>query len=527
MATLNFNAAQVIPLNQPEPQLQAARTWSPYQLAIYDWVEQGQGNAIVVAVAGSGKTTTGVECVQRVVRMGQSHIFLAFNKSIATELQARDVNGATFHSACMRVVMAAFRGAKVEARKLWMLCDEYLSQDDHYMYAEFIVGLVGKGKQAGIGCPGLVDDTSAAWYDIVEHYGLELEHEDADMERAVQLASNLLEASVHDRSMIDFDDMLYWVVRHGLRMPQNDWVFVDEGQDTNALQRAIIAKMLKPTSRLMVVGDPAQAIYGFRGADSDSLDLIAKQFNCTSLPLTISYRCPQAVVKYAQQWVSHIEAAPTAAEGKVTNAGTKWDPKTFAATDLVLCRTTAPLISLAYRMLRDKLPVQVMGREIGAGLKALVRKLAGKRVVTLDVLLERLHNWRAGEVAAATLKQNEAKAQAVQDKAMCIECLAGELPVDERTVDCLLDIINRLFADRANCVRLGTIHKMKGLEGKRVFWLNRSQCPSKWATLAWQQGQEANLCYVAATRAQEELVLIEAGVMPNEDRARPGCRPEC
>ncbi len=66
-----------------------------------------------------------------------------------------------------------------------------------------------------------------------------------------------------------------------------------------------------------------------------------------------------------------------------------------------------------------------------------------------------------------------------------------------------------LFRDRSNCVRLGTIHKMKGLEGPRVFWLNRSACPSKWAQLAWEQQQERHLCYVAATRAQEELVLIE------------------
>ncbi len=135
MASLNFNAAQVKPLNAAEAPAQAARAWSLYQQAIYDWVETGTGNAIVIAVAGSGKTTTGVEAVQRVVRSGKSHVFLAFNKLIATELQARDVNGATFHSACMRVVMAAFRGAKVEGKKLWQLCDENLSDNDAYLYA--------------------------------------------------------------------------------------------------------------------------------------------------------------------------------------------------------------------------------------------------------------------------------------------------------------------------------------------------------------------------------------------------------
>lgn len=511
MASLNFNAANVKPLNAQEAAPDVARTWSLYQNNIFSWVETGTGSAIVIAVAGSGKTTTGVEAVRRVQRMGQSHIFLAFNKSIATELQARDVNGATFHSACMRVVKSAFRGAVVEGRKLWQLCHEYLSEEDHYLYASFIVDLVSKGKQAGIGVPGMVEDTDAAWYDLVEHYNLELEAEKAEMHRAVFLASRLLEASVQDKTRIDFDDMLYWVVRLGLRMPQYDWVFVDELQDTNDLQLAIIQKMMKPTSRFMGVGDPAQAIYGFRGANADAVERIKARLGCKELPLTVSYRCPQEVVKYAQTWVTHIEAAPNAPEGKVTELGRKWDPKAFGPTDLVGCRTTAPLIGLAYRMLKDHLPVQVMGREIGAGLKALVRKLMPKPDLWPDAiaeLLKRLDNWEAREVADAMAKDKEAKAKGIEDKAACIRCLAESLPEDQRTIDSLMDVINRLFADRTNCVRLGTIHKLKGLEGKRVYWLNY-RWVSKWALMPWMQQQERHLCYVMATRAQEELVLIE------------------
>lgn len=509
MAALGFNASLVKPLNAPEAAPDVARAWSLYQAAIFNWVETGTGNAIVIAVAGSGKTTTGVEAVRRVQRLGQSHIFLAFNKSIATELQARDVNGATFHSACMRVVMSANRGATVEGRKLWQLCDENLSENEAFIYGSFICDLVSKAKQAGMGCPGMMADDLVNWMRIVEHYGMELEHEEADLGRALDLASRLLDASVEDKTRIDFDDMLYWVVRLGLKMPQYDWVFVDELQDTNDLQVAIVHKMMKPAGRFMGVGDPAQSIYGFRGANADAIERIKSGLNCIELPLTISYRCPKAVVEYAQTWVKHIECAPGAAEGKVTNAGRKWDPKTFVPTDLVLCRTTAPLITLAYRMLKERLPVQVMGREIGAGLKALVKKLTGKRACSIDELLERLEKWSQREQAVAMLKQNEAKAQAVADKAACIECLAGALPENDRCVEALLDTIDDLFKDKANCVRLGTIHKMKGLEGPRVFWLNRSACPSKWAQLAWEQQQERHLCYVAATRAQEELVLIE------------------
>jgi superfamily I DNA/RNA helicase len=74
-----------------------------------------------------------------------------------------------------------------------------------------------------------------------------------------------------------------------------------------------------------------------------------------------------------------------------------------------------------------------------------------------------------------------------------------------------VDYVNGLFADNVqDMLVLSSIHKAKGREWKRVFWLDRhSTCPSKWARQAWQQEQERNLMYVAATRAQELLVDLE------------------
>jgi DNA helicase-2/ATP-dependent DNA helicase PcrA len=62
---------------------------------------------------------------------------------------------------------------------------------------------------------------------------------------------------------------------------------------------------------------------------------------------------------------------------------------------------------------------------------------------------------------------------------------------------------------KGDAVVLATIHKSKGLEAPRVFWLGRAECPAKWAKQDWQKEQERNLCYVATTRAQEELHMIE------------------
>ena len=57
------------------------------------------------------------------------------------------------------------------------------------------------------------------------------------------------------------------------------------------------------------------------------------------------------------------------------------------------------------------------------------------------------------------------------------------------------------------CVVLSSIHKAKGREWNRVYWLQTG--PSKWARKEWELQQETNLCYVATTRAKSALYLVE------------------
>lgn len=102
-----------------------------------------------------------------------------------------------------------------------------------------------------------------------------------------------------------------------------------------------------------------------------------------------------------------------------------------------------------------------------------------------------------------------ARAEAIHDKADALFCLIEGLPETDRTVPALLGVIDSLFSDKVGCTVLATIHKAKGLEADRVYWLNSSKCPAAWARQPWQQEQERNLCYVAVTRAKSELVLIE------------------
>lgn len=93
-----------------------SKTWSPLQTAIFNLIEDPNGgNAIIEAVAGSGKTTTIVEGVKRA---RGTTIFLAFNKSIAEELKSRGVNARTFHSLTYGAVTQHKGVRTVEADKL-------------------------------------------------------------------------------------------------------------------------------------------------------------------------------------------------------------------------------------------------------------------------------------------------------------------------------------------------------------------------------------------------------------------------
>ena len=481
----------------------AVRVWSDYQKAIFDFVANGQGNAIVKAVAGSGKTTTIVEATR--LARGQV-VFLAFNKAIQVELAKRGVNAKTFHSLCFSPVKRALGGEMLEDKTDRIFNDavdaNLLTDTERRQYAGFVRRLVSLAKNSGVGC--LLSDDEHVWNEIVEHHDLDLDDEGATVARAIEIARKVLAAS-NASPDFDFDDMLYRAVLDGVSLPTFDMVFVDEAQDTNAIRRAILRKISGDGTRIIAVGDPAQAIYGFQGADSNSLDLIADEFGCITLPLTVSYRCPQAVVRHAQQWVGHIESAPGAPEGRVT-AVDSWDHAFFQKGDMVVCRTTAPIVKLAFTLLKHKIPAVVLGREIGKGMKALIKKMNAKGI---DALLAKLEAHTTKEYQRFIAKKQEGKAANVRDRYEAIVNLIDGLHENERTIPALERLIDGLFSDNGSAVTLCTIHKSKGLESARVIWLNSAKCPSKWARQEWQRGQEMNLCYVATTRAISELIMIQ------------------
>lgn len=479
--------------------------FSTYQNAIFTFLANTIRNLVVRAGAGSGKSTTLIEIVKRLVG---TTIFLAFGKDIAEALKSRGVNARTFHSLTYIPVTRFYSTmvkATVDGKKVRNMIRERYSESEQRTYGNFVEKLVGLAKNSGIGI--LLDDTEQNWDDLAAKHDLEIEDGKGDHRTALEMARAMLISSnnaASQQGLLDFDDLLFLAVKEGITLPTFDNVLVDEAQDTNAIQRAIIRKIMKPTSRLVAVGDPSQAIYGFRGADSDAMDLIKSEFDADELPLTVSYRCSTAVIDYAKQF-GVIEAAPGAIDGEVKRLKrTDKYVDLMGAADLVVCRLTKPLIQLAYDLMMARKPAYMMGREIGEGLVNLIKKQKAAGILNL---IAKLEESTAREVERAKAKNDDAKAERAEDRRDCILFLIDTLDENSRTIPELIRVIENLFRNKADAVVLATVHKAKGLEANRVFWMNHDYV-SKWARQPWQKQQEVNLRYVAATRAKSELVLI-------------------
>lgn len=508
------------------------------QAAFLSALTDTQANLALVARAGCGKTSTillGVDAVAAQYPRAEQ-LVCAFNKSIADEVGAklkeaghtdwRTVQAATLHSMGFGLLKFAFK-PQIDEKKVRILIAEAVAAGQQQQFASsadyngsverlgLVLEAVGKqveelvryAKQSGVGYfADLPIDQDKTWQDLADHYdvdGLD------DQPNAFGAARVIYQRSLHQTDVIDFDDMILFPLIKNLRVKYGkDFIFLDEAQDLSRTRQELARRFLKPrTGRMIVVGDDRQAIYGFTGADAQALPNLIAELRCQVLPLTSTWRCPAAVVRLAQSYVPDIESAPGAAEGAVHYVSAL--PDDLAVGDAVLCRNTAPLIEAAYGLIRQGKAVRVEGRAIGDGLVALAQRW---KVKTVDALLNKLDAYQEREVGKALAKDDEVRAEQVEDKCETLRQIAqAVIAKGQSSVDDVIAFIRMLFADGAdNAIILATYHRSKGREWSRVFlWEHSLRCPSRAAKQQWQMEQEANLAYVAITRAKRELYFVE------------------
>lgn len=501
---------------------------SAKQAEIFRWVKYGQGSAVVIAVAGSGKSTTMVQTLPH-IDSRDPVLMLAFNASIAKELKEKvetlgretgrnmgNVRCKTFHSlgfaAVCKRLNKSMDDMKVDDGKVRKIARHNWDEDTFSLYGSFCTQLVGLAKGEGIRALSSAPDERWFWNELIQHHDLFLESEEASIEEAITFAQQLLilsnKASI--QGSIDYDDMLYLPILWKLAFFRNRWVIVDEAQDTNPVRRYLAHLALRAPEgryggRLIAVGDPNQGIYGFTGASANAIDLIKSEFNCIELPLTVSYRCPKAVGRIAQQLVPYFEVHENAPEGEVLDGKLKDMLPFLGSQDAILCRNTKPLVALAYKLMSQKVACRVLGSEIGKGLIALIKKMEAK---TVDGLATKLEAYREREVEKFLAKEEESKAAGLSDRVACVMTFIENMGEGKRTLAKLIANIEELFTDNGNVLTLCTAHKSKGREWGTVAILEPELMPAK-ARQEWQQAQEQNLIYVSVTRAQQRLIYLQ------------------
>lgn len=506
---------------------------------------------IIKALAGTGKTTTNVNGVRKMHRMPleiipspqQQMIFDAlsleiadserassFNKAISEELAKRmpeRVNTATIHSFGNSFCRTGIgRYVKMVDGGKWktiniverLIGKKFPDMRKEQFPINAIERLVSLCKM------NLVDWKDASFPEecrkIAAHHDIDLNGQETTV---LNIVPQVLDAAMDYTSPnfeMSFDDMIWLPVICNFKIDKTDLMLIDEAQDLNRCQQEIVMRM---AHRLVFCGDPHQAIYGFAGADTESMSRLEDRLRATPrgvqvLPLTVTRRCCKAVVREAQKIVPEFEAHPDNPEGEVTTCKSTElleilrsiktqpdaDDERKVLPVMVVCRMNAPLVSVCFRLLKEGTKARIQGRDIGQNLVALLKKFRAESVTDLSVKLEQ---WFETEQEKLLKKkfQDETKLIALQDKYDCL-CVFME---DAQSVDGIIAKIESIFSDYGPGILLSSIHRSKGLEATAVYIIAPEKLPHPMAKSAWQVEQEMNLKYVAITRAIMKLVFVQ------------------
>jgi superfamily I DNA/RNA helicase len=461
-------------------------------------------NLLINALAGAAKTSTLVMLANQPKMKSISTLCLAFNKRIADELRSRlpsNCQPMTLNSLGHRTWQSHIgKRCRPSSRKNFEVLKAFIDDEPKNvqtkLWEEFseIMKAMAFGKQYGW-IPDRypkepfwrgIDDESFLSQGLPERLAY------PESEALVKTAySKCLDLAFEGE--IDFDEQLLMPTCFGARFPNYPLTMIDESQDLSALNHEMLARIVG-SKRLIAVGDPCQAIYGFRGAHADSMELLKKRFEMEELTLTTTFRCPINIVKEAQWRAPSMKWASWAKPGTVLRP-TEWDAESLPTDAVVLCRYNAPLYRTAIRLLIDGRYGQIVGNDIGKGLIKQMQKIGPKDLPVADAYkrcddLERQRLSRAQEHGRAAIK----------DQFNCIRIFLEH----GDTLGAAIAYAEHLMT-MTGSIKLMTGHKSKGLEFKHVYLLDADKIR---IDLENPHDQEANVLYVMQTRAIDTLSYV-------------------
>lgn len=332
------------------------------------------------------------------------------------------------------------------------------------------------------------------------------------------------------RGVVDFDDLLVHLL-HALR-DDPTWaeavrwryrhLFVDEAQDLNPLQHAVLEALRDGRADLCLVGDPRQAIYGWNGADHTTLANVEVRYpGITVVPLTSNYRCTPQVVRAA--------AAALSAAGQLDDSrselpsGRSVDVQQYADDTAEAEGVVRQIRDLLHQHSGRRLAVLARTNDQITNIQRVFARhgLATERTVgrsPLEIAVadaarctnrEQLAAWVDGIFSDAGDPIRLRVAEEV-DRFLT----SGETGSFRNWVELRSPFDDLDDGPSDDAVSLLTFHAAKGREWWGVFVIGAEDqlIPHSSASSADQLAEEARLFYVALTRAEQHLVITHAEV---------------
>ena len=282
------------------------------------------GPSLVVAGAGSGKTRVLTYKIAYLLEQGMepwSILALTFTNKAAREMKARIEKQVgerakylwmgTFHSIFSRILRR-----EAEAIGFFSNFTIYDAADSKSMIKTIIKDMRLDDKTYK---PGMIQNRislSKNYLILPADYSKDVEALQDDANQKIPLVSEIYRQYVDrckNSNAMDFDDLLVYTYvlfrdHEDIRCKYADqfkYVLVDEYQDTNYAQHSIVLQLTKDSQRVCVVGDDAQSIYSFRGANIDNILKFTKLYkNAKLFKLERNYRSTQEIVNAANSLIA-------------------------------------------------------------------------------------------------------------------------------------------------------------------------------------------------------------------------------
>lgn len=475
---------------------------SKYQKDFLEAVVNTKSNIVLEASAGSGKTTTSLLAL-KVIPKFRKTIFLSFSNAIVNELKEKvppHVRASTLHSLGMRFLTGYYPGIRMNPNKYMQLAlDDYGAKKKDTFRKAFKIQEISNFVRMTL---AKLDVDYI--YEMCDRFNVDCDEE--TIEKTIKLIRN----DDYPRS-IDFADMIFLpAIKEDIIQEQFHFVILDEMQDCNNAQIQFCQNLLKPDGgRLISVGDPNQAIYGFSGSDINCFKKMQSIDNTLSLPLSICYRCGSDIVDEAKQIYDNIEANPKGHKGLVRQG----DFLEIESGDMVVSRNNAPLVDLYFRLIDNGIKCKILGKDIEKGIIEIAEECMAPIKDRFEQNLNEKLDTLVSELTSKGIS-NPAQHQRYQnlcDKLDLLEIINNKV----KSTSEIIPTIESIFVEDEieEGAKLMTIHRSKGMESDRVFYMKNYKgkllIPSKFATQKWQLVQEKNLDFVATTRAKKELVYFD------------------